>query len=118
MLWRGSSGGEPTRKLLADRCYAPYGVPVVLTVVARTWTYAAAAEVEAVGAAGIAGSRRPIAAVVAAIARRRTAPAAGINEVIWERAPIIGTIMVSAGTPHIAVQVGEGTVLFSLVTYR
>ena len=56
----------------------------MLIDVVRTRIHAATAEAQVVRAVGIVRSRRPIATVVTTIARRRTAPVAGIDEVIWE----------------------------------
>ena len=68
-------------------------VPVVLIVVTRTRIHVATVEAQVVRvrAVGITvRSRRPIVAVAATIARRRIVPVAGIDEVIWERAPVFG----------------------------
>ena len=82
--------------------YTAYGKPAVLIAVAASWTHAATAEVQIVGEDGNAGSTRPVVAVATTIARRRTVPVAGIDEVIWEGAPVVGACSAS-GCTHLLI---------------
>lgn len=64
----------------------------------RTWAEIWTAEVQDIGAAGIAGGRGPIVPVRPAIVNIATAGVAGVEEIIREAAPHFGPIRTARST--------------------
>ena len=93
--WGATLGSENRGIRLLYWSHTANREPVALNVVTVTQADVPRFEVQIVGAVGIVRSRRPIAAFAATTVHphpRRTNPLAGINEVIWEGAPVLRTL--------------------------